>query len=61
MIAGLHNELIECVRIAKTTYFQTAYKNLNLVRDRLHPDIIPQLVMTINDLRRVHYLENKIT
>ncbi len=53
-------KLIERVQLAKETYFQAVFKNLNLVRDRLHRDIIPQIVMMLSDLRHVHYLETKI-
>ncbi len=51
------NDLCHVAKLAKATYYITAYKNLNLVRDRLHPDLIPNIVILINNLRHPHYLE----
>ncbi len=56
-VNALRAELIADVIAVRSVYYTTAYKNLNLVRDKLHPDVITTLVNLINDLRVVHYLE----
>ncbi len=57
LINTLRRELINCIKINKFYYYRKAFKNLNLVRHWLHPDIVPRIVMTINELRYSHYLE----
>ncbi len=56
-LSELRKNLIEDVKKVKTTYHITAYKNLNIIRDKFHPDLIHQIAIMINDLRHVHYLE----
>ncbi len=57
-LGNLRDTLIVNAKSAKIEYYATAHKNLNLVRDKLHPDVVPYIVRMINDLRQSHYLDS---
>ncbi len=56
----LRFKLINHVKFIKSKYYAIAYKNLNFIRNELHPDILPIIVNLIHNLRQPHPLESQI-
>ncbi len=56
-LSHLRDNLIINAKNTKIEYYSSAFKNLNLIRHKLHRDLIPQIVMIISNLRHPHYLE----
>ncbi len=60
LVAILNRDMIQRVSVAKATHYFIVFKNLNLVKNKLHPDVLPIIVNFVHSLRQIHYLESKI-
>ncbi len=58
LMSDLREKLVAKIKYAKEMYYITAYKNLNLVRDNLHSDILLAIVNFVHNLRQPNYLES---
>mgnify|MGYP001560284126 CR=1 FL=1 len=55
--SDLRNKSIQKAKEIRFVYKESIFKKFNLIRSLIHPDVIPQILILLNDLLPVHYLE----